>query len=196
MVFVLFLTTTLFNGDLDVDDVYCLRHPIQTEIDLLDDMDLLFSLRLFLSTTSASDKVYNDVRSDILNRHPEDSVLSLASVKKRIQDLTGVVPIVHDMCPNSCVAYTGPFADLDTCPISDCQESQYNPILLQSSGGNLKKPQQQFSTMPLGPQLQALWRNPETAENMKHQSRRTQEIFDELEETGGVLKEYDDIYHG
>jgi hypothetical protein len=176
--------------------VYRLCHPIQNELNLLDDPDLLFSLRLFLSTTSASDQVYNDVRSDILNRHPEDNVLSLASVKKKIQDLTGVVPIVHDMCPNSCVAYTGPFSNLDTCPNSDCQESRYDLILLQSSSVNIKKPQQQFFTMPLGPQLQALWRNPETAEKMKHRSRRTREIFEELEVTGGIIKEYEDIYHG
>ena len=188
---------SLGNGDLDVDAVYHLHHPIQNESNLVDDPDLLFSLRLFLSTTSASDQVYNDVRSDVLNRHPEDKILSLASVKKRIQDLTGVVPVVHDMCPNSCIAYTGPFSDLEICPISDCQESRYDRgTLLESSGGNVKKPQQQFSTMPLGPQLQALWRNPETAEKMKHRSRRTQEIFDEIEATGGIIKEYEDIYHG
>ena len=114
---------SLDNGDLDVDKLYQLRHPNQNESNLLDDPDVLFSLRLFLSTTSASDQVYNDVRSDIVNRHPEDNILSLASVKKKIQELTGVVPIIHDMCPNSCIAYTGPFSDLDKCPISDCQES-------------------------------------------------------------------------
>ena len=187
---------SLDNGDLDVEHVYLLRHPIQNEVNLLDDPDILFSLRLFLSTTSASDQVFNDVRSDILIRHPEDNVLSLASVKKKIQELTGVVPIVHDMCPNSCIAYTGPFSNLDKCPNPDCQESRYDPILLQSSSGKIKKPQQQFSTMPLGPQLQALWRNPETAEKMKHRTRRTREIFEELEVTGGIINEYEDIYHG
>jgi len=187
---------SLDNGDLGVDDVYRLRHPVQNEINLLDDPDLLLSLRLFLSTTSASDQVYNDVRSDMLERHPEDNILSLASVKKKIQDLTGVIPIVHDMCPNSCVAYTGPYADLESCPMPDCQTSRYDPVLLESSGGKIKKPQQQFYTMPLGPQLQALWRNPETAEKMKHRSRRTKEIFEALEATGGVIEEYEDIYHG
>ena len=187
---------SLDNGDLGVDDVYHLRHPVQNEINLLDNPDLLLSLRLFLSTTSASDQVYNDVRSDMLERHPEDNILSLASVKKKIQDLTGVIPIVHDMCPNSCVAYTGPYADLESCPMPDCQTSRYDPVLLESSGGKIKKPQQQFYTMPLGPQLQALWRNPETAEKMKHRSCRTKEIFEALEATGGVIEEYEDIYHG
>ena len=186
---------SLDNGDLGVDDVYRLRHPVQNEINLLDDPDLLLSLRLFLSTTSASDQVYNDVRSDMLERHPEDNILSLASIKKKIQDLTGVIPIVHDMCPNSCVAYTGPYADLESCPMPDCQTSQYDPVLLESSGGKIKKPQQQFYTMPLGLQLQALWRNPETAKKMKHRSRRTKEIFEALEATGGVIEEYEDIYH-
>lgn len=176
--------------------MYCLRHPIPNENHLLEDPDLLFSLRLFLSTTSASDQVYNDVRTDILNRHPEDQVFSLASIKKKIQDLTGVVPIVHDMCPNSCIAYTGPFADLETCPISDCVATRYDPILLQSSDGRNKKPQQQFFTMPLGPQLQALWRNSETADKMKNRARRTREIIERLQATGGIIEAYEDIYHG
>jgi hypothetical protein len=72
-------SASLDNGDLDVDNVYRLRHPIQNGFDLHDAPDLLFSLRLFLSTTSASDQVYNDVRSDILNQHPEDNVLSALS---------------------------------------------------------------------------------------------------------------------
>jgi hypothetical protein len=158
----------LENGDLSADDMYRLRHPVQNEINLIDDPDLLLSLRLFLSTTSASDQVYADVRSDMLERHPQDNILSLASVKKKIQELMGVIPIIHDMCPNSCIAYTGPYADLETCPMPDCQTSRYDSILLESSNGKIKKPQQQFYTIPLGPQLQALWRNPDTAKKMKH----------------------------
>jgi hypothetical protein len=186
----------LENGDLSADDMYRLRHPVQNEINLIDDPDLLLSLRLFLSTTSASDQVYADVCSDMLERHPQDNILSLASVKKKIQELMGVIPIIHDMCPNSCIAYTGPYADLETCPMPDCQTSRYDPILLESSNGKIKKPQQQFYTIPLGPQLQALWQNPDTAKKMKHRARRTKEIFDELEATGGIIEEYEDIYHG
>ncbi|EDR02848.1 uncharacterized protein LACBIDRAFT_307987 [Laccaria bicolor S238N-H82] len=55
------------------------------------------------------------------------------------------------MCPNSCIAYTGPFAKLEVCPT--CEESRYDPIKLKSSGSRVKQSQQQFYTMPLGPQL-------------------------------------------
>ncbi|KAF9441077.1 hypothetical protein P691DRAFT_792364 [Macrolepiota fuliginosa MF-IS2] len=58
----------------------------------------------------------------------------------------GLVSVRHDMCPNSHVAYTGPFSGLDKCPT--CSQSHY---LLESG-----KSRQQFHMIPLGPQLQAL----------------------------------------
>ncbi|TFK31192.1 hypothetical protein BDQ12DRAFT_619331 [Crucibulum laeve] len=88
------------------------------------------------------------------------------------------------MCPNSCVAYTGPFSELDKCPI--CKEDQYNA----------KGSWQYFTTIPLGPQLQALWRSPESAHKMSHWSDQTDQIFEQLERNGGSILAYNDIYHG
>jgi hypothetical protein len=59
-----------------------------------------------------------------------------------------------------------------------------------------KRTRQQFLTIPIGPQLQALWRSPEGAINMRYQERRTKELLTELQENGGKLLAYDDILCG
>jgi len=38
---------------------------------------------------------------------------SLYQVKKIVQEMSGIEAVVHDMCVNSCVGFTGPFSDLD-----------------------------------------------------------------------------------
>ncbi|KAF8524026.1 hypothetical protein JB92DRAFT_2626942, partial [Gautieria morchelliformis] len=55
-------------------------------------------------------------------------------------------------------------------------ERRYDEFQLAISRGRDKVPAQQYYMMPLGPQLQALWRNPETAQYMKHRRIKTQEI--------------------
>ncbi|KAF8227917.1 hypothetical protein L208DRAFT_1491054 [Tricholoma matsutake] len=68
------------------------------------------------------------------------------------------------MCINSCHAFTGPFEHLEACSI--CSESRYDPAILASSDGELKKPRLQFSTLMPGPQLQAQWAHPEGTTQM------------------------------
>ncbi|KAF8238969.1 hypothetical protein L208DRAFT_1239512, partial [Tricholoma matsutake] len=59
----------------------------------------------------------------------------------------GVMPIVDDMCKNSCIAYTGPLAKLDECP--ECGAPRLDPLT--------KKAELHLYTIPPGPQLQAQW---------------------------------------
>ena len=77
-------------------------------------------------------------------------------MKRHIAEITGVVPIISDMCRNSCIAFTGPLAMLDTC--SECSEPRFDPIT--------KKALQHLYTIPPGPQLQAQWRDIESAQRM------------------------------
>lgn len=184
---------SLDDSELDAAQLERLRNPIQEVLEI-DDEDVLLSLRLFMSTSNASQQVYDDVRADIMESHPEDSIRSHAAIKNEVASLTGVVPIMSDMCPNSCMAYTGPWSDLEECPV--CKSLRYDPLLLASSHGKNKTPQQQSLTIPLGPQLQAKYRTPTSARNMRHRTRRTEEIKKELNTTGGIIDVFDDIYHG
>ena len=83
------------------------------------------------------------------------------------------------MCPSSsCIAFTGPFADLDECPV--CQASRWYQAKLKTSTGKVKQGARKALTIPLGPQLQARYRHPESARNMKYLDGRTKEILSEL----------------
>jgi len=97
------------------------------------------------------------------------------------------------MCVKTCVAYVGPFRDLDTCPY--CGELCYDPIKLAASNGKTKVARREFHTMPIGPQLQALWRNKDSAQQMRYRDIRTKEILKELGQNDGIPSYYD-FFHG
>ena len=78
------------------------------------------------------------------------------------------------MCINTCIAYTGPYQDLERCPL--CDEPRYNPTTLEESGGKKKVAHRQFHTMPVGPQLQALYHSKGSAEQMQYAEKRLEEI--------------------
>ena len=106
--------------------------------------------------------VYNTAQASILRCHPEDNLPSYDQMKKILAEITGVGSVVHPMCRNSCVAFTGPFMDLDHCP--KCREPKCCPIS--------RKYQQEFHKMPIGPILQALWHDPQSAHQFEyHQSK-------------------------
>ncbi|EMD33182.1 hypothetical protein CERSUDRAFT_24921, partial [Gelatoporia subvermispora B] len=140
-----------------------LRAPVTHQLDKVDP-DLLFSLELWLSINNASEETYHQVRQAALRRHPKDPVLSYATVERRVTNLTGIAPICHDMCTRSCIAYTGPYASLEQCPI--CSEPRYDQLILETSRGRDKRARQRYYTIPVGPQIQALWRSPELAQRM------------------------------
>ncbi|KAG1719989.1 hypothetical protein EDB19DRAFT_1597346, partial [Suillus lakei] len=95
-----------------------------------------------------------------------------------IAKYTGVESVEHDMCPDSCIAFTSPYADEDNCPL--CGTSHWDQGKMQASGRQLKVAAQKFVTIPIGPQLQAMYWNPESARNMRYLHERTQDIFAEL----------------
>jgi hypothetical protein len=156
----------------------------------------LTSIELFLDTTTASQNVYENVCATFTrhmqrtNPGVEFELLSHYRVQGTIAELTGVYSMKHDMCPNTCIAYTGPFSDLSSCP--KCEEPRYKI----TPAGRERQPQRQFHTIPLGPQLQALWRSPDSAKKMRHRSRETRRILEELERDGNRIKKWEDIYHG
>ena len=93
-------------------------------------------------------------------------ILSFHAVEKKIAQYTGVEYVEHDMCPDSCAAFSGPFADLEHCPV--CDTSRWDLNQLQASNGRVKVAAKQFTTIPIGPQLQVQYRNPQSARDMRY----------------------------
>jgi len=83
----------------------------------LDDPQLRLSLQIYLSLTAHSSEVtYNAVHSNIKECYPESTMLLFDQVQTQLKAITGIVPLHSDMCINTCLAYTGPFAPLTDCP--------------------------------------------------------------------------------
>lgn len=104
------------------------------------------------------------------------------------------------MCINNCVAFTGPFKGVEICP--ECGENRYEPCPGSESQDLLgRRAQREFLTIPVGPQIQALYCTVEGAEAMRYRRDVTHKIVSELRpaEDGGEWKApeaLDDYLHG
>ncbi|GAW10278.1 hypothetical protein LENED_012525 [Lentinula edodes] len=151
--------------------------------------DERLSLELYLATTHTSEETYTNACVAVTRRFPDCRLLSYYMVKKLVEKLSGVSPIVRDMCVNSCIGYTGPYASIEDCP--HCGETRYK---IQ---GKKKIARKQFTTLPLAPQLQALWRTTEGAASMQYRQNCTKAAFEELERNNGVkVSAYKDFFDG
>lgn len=172
------------NNHLDEEAINCLRNPRTSPVEV-DDPDFRLGLDLFLASIKTTHENYNLTREAVLRRHPDDSIPSFDQMKRRVTEITGVVPIIHDMCPNTCLAFTGPFKNDDRC--SECGEARFDPVT--------KKGRQHFYTIPIGPMLQALWADVDSARKLDYRRRKTRELLDEIARTGRVAQ-YEDFIHG
>jgi len=181
---------TLDNGGLDDLTIDYLRYPDETPVDI-SDPDTRLSLNVFLSCKNASEQTYTDVRDSILMRYPDSGILSYHDIKNLVAKITGVCAVYDDMCINGCHAFTGPFADLQSCHV--CSEPRYDPDEFASGK---KVPRQQACTIPLSPQLQALRRSPQGADSILYRDRKIMEIIEALNAANPDELVYDDIFSG
>ncbi|KAF8241156.1 hypothetical protein L208DRAFT_1464199 [Tricholoma matsutake] len=56
--------------------------------------------------------------------YPGDKFLSFDQAKRTLKEISGVIPIKHNMCPSSCTAFTGAYSSLDACPY--CSAPRYD----------------------------------------------------------------------
>ncbi|KAK7013879.1 hypothetical protein R3P38DRAFT_3206446 [Favolaschia claudopus] len=94
-----------FNGDGDEMDG-------SQEISALD-TDERVAIDLFLSISNDSGQASTSVRDALLRRYPTNLVLSYYTAKKLVSELGGIVYVTYDMCIASCMAYMGPWGDLE-----------------------------------------------------------------------------------
>ena len=88
------------------------------------------------------------------------------------------------MCINSCIAYTGPFKDLETCP--ECQEHHFDPFT--------KNACQQLHTIPLGPQLHAIRQGAQSSLETDYCPAVTEKIMKDLDIHNGKIPLIKDFF--
>ena len=177
-----------------LEELNALCNPREHESHLEDDPAFKCSIRNFIDLLGCPQDAYSRVRQNILELLPDTPMLSYDQVKRRVRKLSGVITWEHHMCVGGCIGFTGPFSDLETCPT--CGEPRYDQAKLEETDGIVKEPRKVFTTFPVGPQLQARWRDPQTAEKMSYRRRKTQEVQQEREESDGCSGVYDDILSG
>ena len=177
----------LRNGDLSEKEIDALLNPVEApvQLDETEDKSLLLGLRVFLAQLNSSQKAYSETMEAIKIAHPDDEVLSFDQIKRQISRITGVYAIVNDMCPKTCMAYTGPLKARESC--LRCGQTRLDPIT--------KKPRQQFYTLPIGPVIQAMKREKITAKKMDYFCKRAREALAEHMATGCVSS-FNDICCG
>ena len=189
-------TATFKNGCLDNNVIYHLHNPQAcNEPTAISDPDIRLSLDLFLAVTNASEKTYHACCGAILHCYPDSGVLSYHSVKWLVAETTGIVAVYNNMCINSCHAFTGPFTQLWFCSI--CGEAQYD--VTQAALTSKDVTCQQFCTILLSPQLQALCQSHSGAMDMCYldqKMKQVAEMFNNLQAKGGADVIYDNIFSG
>jgi hypothetical protein len=108
-------TASLENSGMDPDNILGLHTP-EPGYDLVNPLPLLQSLCHFVNNTGASQDHYNGIQAIEQEHNPRNVILSFDQVKRCVQWLSGVIPFERDMCPGSCVAYMGPYEELNGCP--------------------------------------------------------------------------------
>ncbi|KAI0368212.1 hypothetical protein BV20DRAFT_948689, partial [Pilatotrama ljubarskyi] len=112
-----------------------------------------FRLRFIANIPRTAYRQFREAFGDRLRLDSEWGLLH------RIASLSGVRPRWYDCCINSCVAFLGECADLDTCP--ECQEPRRTVT---------GRPRRFFCYIPLIPRLQALFQSPEIVQCMQYRS--------------------------
>ena len=118
------------------------------------DLDILrpFGLKIRNNLTASTfhEMSYNFSKAGMMN---------LAKTRSHVRALSRFGPMKFACCINSCICYTGPYADLDECP--KCKTSRLN-----ESGQERRT----FSYMPLIPRLRALMSNRTYAARLQYRA--------------------------
>ena len=169
-----------------------LRHPIHEQPGHSIDDDMRTAIKLFLG--NPSEVTYETNHAIILDHFPGVNIPTYYRAGRIIAETTRIESVMHHMCINSCVAFTGLFLTLDKCSI--CDEPRYDhQFQLQSTHGKEKVPYQEFHTIPIGPQLQVLYQEPGSATAAHYLQDERSRILLAIEENGCPDK-YSDVLHG
>lgn len=161
--------------DLHFGDVHGTEDNFMGEISEMEAMELRllwWKIRHNISD-NAFDKLSNILTIDISN------LSSLYINQMRLKNLTGIESVNVDCCTNSCIAYTGTYETLDSCPY--CNEPRLN---------DKAKPRKRFNTIPLIPRLKLQYSNAERSHELRYRAEYIQ-VEDRFADVfnGGVYKQ-------
>ena len=114
-------------------------------------------------------------------------MLTYAKVKALASEVSGITLIFDDICVNGCHPYVSLFCNLETC--YKCGAPCFDPAQLQLT--DKRVPLQHDCTIPLGPQLQAIYCAEEGMCAMQYLNEKTQQVVEMLENLNPELESKD-----
>ncbi|KAH9858861.1 hypothetical protein C2E23DRAFT_864672 [Lenzites betulinus] len=163
---------TLDDSNLSPETLDQLQNPPE-EVLAVDDPDLLLWLQIYIAVSNASEETYNAVRDAVVRRFPQVKALSLYKIKKAVGKLSGVV--------GHCIGFTGTFARFERC--HRCGQARYFA-------------RQTFMTMLPGPQIQAIFRSEQGAEDLAWFYTTAKDIIIATPRGSPSLAKYFDLVSG
>ncbi len=154
------------------------NHPSFSPRESLLTPDEKLSLKHYIAwvDTHGTVNAYN-AHAKVLKEATGQKILSLHMVRKLAMNLTDLLSQVVDMCPKSCMAFTGEFKDCNSCPyIHDkhhgaCGEPRYD---------KKGKPRAQMLYTPIAPIIQSYYKNGEMAKAMRYRHEQLQGALQKL----------------
>ncbi|KAL4066012.1 hypothetical protein J3A83DRAFT_4099041, partial [Scleroderma citrinum] len=90
---------------------------------MIESLGICHSISIYLTLKHSSQSAYkaicNSTQHNFAGAPGIDNMLTFHSVKSHIATYTGVKDVCHDMCPNSCIGFMGPYSNLETCFMCD-----------------------------------------------------------------------------
>ena len=126
--------------------------------------------------------------SSVLQKATQTKLLSLHAVKKLASKLSGIKANKYDVCPNSCMAYTGEHAAKSRCCFTKnneiCNESRFN---------KKGKPWSQMVYVSCFDMIRAMYANAETSYMLRNCDRSLQRALHLLGQAKETLRTYSDF---
>ena len=139
------------------------------------------------------------LHASVLETATETPILSVHMARKLATDITGLHAVQVDMCPNSCIAYTGSYKDLDNCPFQRernriCGLPRYSAVTKPTAH---PKPCAQMVVLPIMATIRALFANASTSQQLRYRDKCLQQALKCLGQaaTGGQAM-YSDFANG
>ncbi|KAG1893061.1 uncharacterized protein F5891DRAFT_963520 [Suillus fuscotomentosus] len=102
---------------LDEDAKKNLREPLRELPNVVDPI-VRHGITMYYALEHSSRNAYERICASMQRTYPDaEAMPSFRRTERIIAEYTGIKSITHDMCPDTCIAFTGPFTDLDQCPI-------------------------------------------------------------------------------
>jgi hypothetical protein len=116
------------------------------------------------------------LHAQVLQQATGLEILSLYMSRKLAMDLTGLSSQLVDMCPKSCMAFTGEFKNLSSCTYLRDKRRACGQPRYDKKG----HPRAQMLYTPIAPVIQSFYKDRKMAEAMRYRHEHLQKALQEL----------------